>query len=82
MAPVVPVPLDQISSAGTGARPNQCTFPPADQCASKQTDPASNQRSLSPAVMRSTVAARIPSLSIDTKTSERPHHDCQQQERG
>lgn len=81
MASIIPVPLNQISRTGTGARANQGTFPPADQCASKQTDPASNQCTLSPAVMRAAVASRISSLSIDTKTSKRPHHECQQQER-
>jgi hypothetical protein len=79
MAPVIPVPLDQVSGTSTSACPNQCAFPPANQSASNQTHRAANQCSLSFAVIWTTVEAP---LSFHAQTSECPYYDSQQNERG
>ena len=79
MAPVISVPLDQVSRSRTRAGSNQRTFPAAGQRPNNSSHSASDERSFASAVVRTAVVA---SLSTDTYTSKRSEYENYAKKRG
>ena len=83
IAPMISVPLDQVSRASTGPSSNQRTFPPADERATNSPHSASDKRAFGSAVVTTAiVVSRVASLSGDTQTSKRSEYKSNAKKRG
>jgi hypothetical protein len=67
--PPIAMSLNQISSAGSGARSDQCAFFATNHRASNRTDTSADKRAFKSAVMRPAIAPGTP-LSIHSQTTE------------
>ena len=74
----VPVPLDEITGRGAGARADQCAFTATDQRAASQARNASDQCALARAVFGTMSPVVITTLSADAPERAQKHYQHQE----